>query len=252
MKYTGTHELKHAAIKTYRCLFILLFLTAAYLPLLSQQVPPTYKVKKLSAHLTIDANWNKKVWKKTKAAVITNFIRQVPAFHPDPEVKMRYDAQNIYVIFRVHDRYVRSVTTDINGPVWKDAAVEFFFCPDTSRPNQYFNLEINCGGTPLLGFSSSKPTPEDIKTIEIAHSLPKTNDPEITDAVMWTLEYRLPLSTLRKYSSITQPAKGVKWKANFCKIAENNSNPHYMTWSPITALQPNFHMPQFFGSILFQ
>jgi hypothetical protein len=214
--------------------------------------PPTYEVKRSPAPISIDANWNKKIWKNTNAAVISNFIRKVPSFHPRPEVKMRYDAENIYVIFRVHDRYVRSITTEINGPVWKDAAVEFFFCPDTTRPDQYFNLEINCGGTALLGFRSNSPTPDDIKTIEVAHSLPQTIDPEITDPVTWTLEYRIPLSTLQKYSTVTRPAKGVRWKANFCKIAENNSNPHYMTWSSINAPKPNFHMPQFFGTLLFQ
>lgn len=236
------------------CYPIVLFLICWYNPLISQQagIPPSYEVKKLSAPVSIDGKWEKKTWKETKAVSIKNFIRDVPAFHPVTEVKMRYDAENIYVIFRVHDRYVRSITTDINGPVWKDAAVEFFFCPDTSKPDQYFNLEINCGGTALLGFRSKQPTPEEIKTIQIAHSLPQTVDPEITDPVTWTLEYRIPLTTLEKYSPITRPARGVKWKANFCKIAENNSNPHYMTWSPINAPKPNFHMPQFFGSIIFQ
>lgn len=231
-------------------LFSFLFMLLAFNhPAFSQS---SYRVKKTKEPISIDGKWDKKIWKETKATVINNFIRAVPAFHPITEVKMRYDADNIYVIFRVQDRYVRSITTDVNGPVWKDAAVEFFFCPDTTQPDKYFNLEINCGGTALLGFRSKSPTVEDINTIEIAHSLPKTVNPEITDPVTWTLEYRLPIKTLEKFTAVTHPAKGVKWKANFCKIAENNSNPHHMTWSPITAPNPNFHMPQFFGSILFQ
>lgn len=230
---------------------LLFCLTSRSLPANSQE-PPMYTVAKAHSPISPDANWNKKAWRKTRPTRISNFIRKVPAFQPTAEVKLRYDDDNIYVIFRVQDRYVRSITTDINGPVWKDAAVEFFFCPDTSKPEQYFNLEINCGGTALLGFRSNQPAPEDIKTINIAHSLPKTVDPEITDPLTWTLEYKIPLKTLERYSSITRPKKGVKWKANFCKIAENNSNPHYMTWSPITALKPNFHMPQYFGTLIFQ
>lgn len=230
---------------------LLFCLTCCTIPVAAQK-PPVYKVKKAFAPISIDANWNKKVWKRTKGTPIKNFIRTVPSFQPVAEVKLRYDADNIYVIFRVQDRYVRSITTDINGPVWKDAAVEFFFCPDTTKPDQYFNLEINCGGTPLLGYRSGKPKPEDIKTITIAHSLPEKVDPEITNPLTWTLEYKIPLTTLERYSSITRPTKGMKWKANFCKIAENSSNPHYMTWSPITAPKPNFHMPQFFGTIIFE
>lgn len=234
-----------------RLLLFISLLLCQTIPAISQQAP-VYKVKRTPQPISIDANWNKKAWKKTHSTPIKNFIRKVPDFQPGVDVKMRYDDENIYVIFRVVDRYVRSITTDINGPVWKDAAVEFFFCPDTSKADQYFNLEINCGGTPLLGYRSGKPTPDDIRTINIAHSLPETVDPEIKDPVTWTLEYKIPLSTLERYSSITRPKKGVKWKANFCKIAENNSNPHYMTWSPITAPKPNFHMPQFFGTLIFQ
>lgn len=211
-----------------------------------------YEVKKLTTSLNIDANWNKKVWKKTKSAAVSNFIRGVPAFRPVTEVKMRYDSEHIYVIFRVQDRYVRSITNTIGGPVWKDAAVEFFFCPDTTMPEKYFNLEINCGGTALLGYRAKKPIEEDIKTIVIAHSLPEVVDPEITDPTTWTLEYSIPLSMLEKYTKVTRPAKGVKWKANFYKIAENNSNPHHITWSPVTAPKPNFHMPQYFGTLVFQ
>src|SRR3546814_10281760 len=113
---------------------------------------------------------------------ITNFIGEVPAFVPNAQVKMMYDDQNVYVIFRVQDRYVRNVTKDIGGPVYKDSAVEFFFSPDTNHPLTYFNLEVNCGGTPLLGFRSEerkRPSVDDIKKIEIAHSMPQITDPEI-------------------------------------------------------------------------
>ena len=239
------------------CFFVLVLVACSLtVPACSQESgeagPPVYKVKRLTTSLPIDAEWNKKAWKKVKTAVVGNFIREVPAFRPVTEVKMQYDDENIYVIFRVHDRYVRCLTNTIGGPVWKDAAVEFFFCPDTSKPTSYFNLEINCGGTALLGYRSKKPTEEDIKMITIAHTLPEIVDPEIKEPVIWTLEYRIPLRMLEKYASITRPVKGVKWKANFAKIAENNSNPHHMTWSPITAAKPNFHMPQYFGTLQFE
>jgi len=239
---------------------IILFITVVSVAFKDQDSPyplpgakaPTYTIKHQRMPIVIDGNWNKKQWRRIKAVEVTDFIREIPNFRPRTEVKMSYDTANIYVIFRVHDRYVRCITKEPDGPVWKDAAVELFFCPDTTQPDQYFNLEINCGGTALLGYRSNKPDKEDISTIEIAHSLPQIVDPEIKEPVVWTLEYRLPLKTLSKYCHITRPQKGVTWKVNFCKIAENNSNPHYMTWSPIDAPNPSFHMPQFFGSVVFK
>ena len=93
---------------------------------------------------------------------------------------------------------------------------------------------------------------DDIKKIEIAHTLPQIIDPEMKDPVTWTLEYRIPIAILEKYSSVTRPKKGVDWKANFYKIAENSSNPHYITWSKIDKPRPDFHVPQAFGKLIFE
>ena len=57
---------------------------------------------------------------------------------------------------------------------------------------------------------------------------------------------------LEKYSVITHPARGVEWKANFYKIAENSSNPHYITWSEVGIDHPDFHRPEFFGKLIFE
>jgi hypothetical protein len=180
---------------------------------------------------------------------------------------MVYDNDNIYVIFKVKDKYVRCVTDRINGPVYKDSAVEFFFSPDAENPLRYFNLETNCGGTPLMQFhthvagrrESKLLSEEDIGRIEIAASLPKIVDPEISGDITWTVEYRIPIAMLRQYSPITAPAKGVEWRANFYKIAENNSNPHHIAWSKIEPFwsiynysRPNFHIPEAFGRLIFK
>jgi hypothetical protein len=218
-------------------------------------ITPAYRVARLKHAMKVDGKWDKPEWKHVQSTKIEHFIREVPNFVPQVEVKMMYDDNNLYLIFRVQDRYVRCISKDVNGPVWKDAAVEFFFSPDSAAPRNYFNLEMNSGGTPLLGFSirgDKKPDADDAGTIEIAHSLPQIVDPEIKDPVTWTIECRIPLQTLEKYTHVVHPKKGVAWRANFCKIAENNSNPHHMTWAVIDAPKPNFHMPQFFGLLQFQ
>jgi len=213
---------------------------------------PVYNIKRLKKAMKIDANWNKPQWKNIKAVDVTHFMGDIPKFRPTVQAKMTYDNENIYVIFHVQDRYVHIVTKDIGGQVWTDSAAEFFFSPDTSLPLNYFNLEVNGGGTPLLGYRGKKPTVEDIKMIEIAHTLPQIVDPEITEPVTWTLEYRIPLAMLEKYANVTRPKPGVVWKANFYKIAEKTSNPHYITWSVIQNDKPNFHLPKFFGTLKFQ
>ena len=99
---------------------------------------------------------------------------------------------------------------------------------------------------------SKKLDVDDIKKVEIFSSLPKTIDPEINEPVTWTIEYKIPIAMLEKYATVTHPSKGVEWKANFYKIAENSTNPHYITWSVIELEKPNFHAPQFFGKLVFE
>lgn len=217
-----------------------------------------YEVVRLKQSMKIDADWNKPQWQQSKAVMIENYMGSRPKFHPIAQAKMMYNDDNLYIIFSVRDRYVRCITKDINGPVWEDACVEFFFSPDTSFPERYFNLEINCGGTPLMhyniipGEDISMLAHDDIAMIEIAHSLPRIIDPEITEPVSWTIEYSIPLVLIEKYSTMTRPKSGINWKANFYKIAENSSNPHYLTWSFVDNFEPDFHLPQFFGLLRFQ
>lgn len=217
-----------------------------------------YEVVKAKQPVKIDADWNKKQWKKVKPVTITNYMGQVPGFKPEAQVKVAYDKDNIYVIFRVKDKFVRCITNRNNGPVFRDSAVEFFFAPDAKAPLRYFNLETNCGGTALFQYhtvartESKRISSEEIDLVEIAHSLPEIIDPEIAEEVTWTIEYRLPIALLQKYSAITAPEKGVEWKANFYKIAENTSNPHYITWSKVDRPRPDFHVPEYFGRLIFK
>lgn len=219
---------------------------------------PFYMVKKLTGGMQINADWNKPQWKDIEAIHLNNSIGKEPLFRPVVKAKMMYSNDAIYVIFNVEDRFIRCVTKDVNGPVCEDSAVEFFFSPDENAGEKYFNLETNCGGTPLMYYNTVPRKTfkilgtADILQIEIAHSLPQIINPEIKGPVTWTIEYRIPVSLLEKYSNVTQPRPGSTWKANFYKCADKTSNPHYLTWAHISTDQPDFHLPQFFGELKFE
>ncbi len=216
-----------------------------------------YKVKYTCNNFPPDANWNKNEWRDIESISITNKLLIEPLFTPTTKIKLLYNKDYIYVIFKVEDKYIRSVYTEINSPVSKDSCVEFFFTPSNSKVTGYFNLETNAGGTRLIRFQKGYNIEkimmdiEDIKSIEIAHSLPEIVKPEILTETTWTLEYRIPLKMLKSYSEITQPTKGVIWRANFYKTAGENSNPHYLSWNKIIHPDPNFHLPEFFGELEF-
>ncbi|MDQ1328144.1 MAG: Carb-bd dom fam9 protein [Candidatus Poribacteria bacterium] len=216
-----------------------------------------YEVHRLAGTISIDGKWDKPQWRNIKSIEIKNHMGEKPKYQPATKVKMVYDDEHIYVIFRVEDQYVRSVAEEYHGPVWRDSCVEFFFTPGQDLTLGYLNLEVNCGGTALLHYQKSpgqdvkEAHVADMDQIKIAHSLPKIVDPEITEPIVWTIEYRLPFAVIQKYCQITMPEPGGVWRANFYKCAESNSHPHWLTWSFVEHRQPNFHLPAFFGTLEF-
>ncbi|SHN24295.1 Carbohydrate-binding family 9 [Cyclobacterium lianum] len=224
----------------------------------STSEPSRYPVHPVTQPITIDGNWEKEVWRNTPSAEIALHMGDRPHFSPKTQLKLRYDKKNIYGIFKVEDRYVRCLVQEVNGPVSTDSCVEFFFSPDVTAPLEYFNLEINCAGVPLMHHvTKPRKTYEvldasDIAQIEIAHSMPDKVDPEIQDEVTWYIEFSMPLDILKKYREITTPAPGVTWKANFYKTGSKTSNPHFFTWNEVVNERPDFHLPAYFGEIIFQ
>ena len=164
-----------------------------------------YQVQKLDQPIKLDGNWEKNIWKNVPALEIKNYMGEKPEHLPRAQAKLLYDDNNLYVIFRVEDQYVRAVATEYHGPVWEDSCAEFFFTPGADVKKGYYNLEMNCGGTMLFNcqpFPERKTVPiadEDLARIEVAHSMPRIVDPEIDQPTQWTVSYRLPFDILDKY-----------------------------------------------------
>jgi hypothetical protein len=206
----------------------------------------------------IDAVWDNKFWKGSEPQRLNNYMGSKPSHFPETQVKLKYDNNNIYVIFRVKDHYVRAVAKETNGKVYEDSCVELFFTPGSDVNRGYFNLETNCKGVFLFqyhlnngkkqGFVDSK----DAGEIEMSHSLEKNAENEITEPLVWTIEYKIPFSILSKYMDVDKPASGVRWKANFYKCGDKTSHPHWLTWAPVVFPKPNFHLPEFFGWLEFK
>ncbi|MDA0839967.1 MAG: carbohydrate-binding family 9-like protein [Planctomycetota bacterium] len=216
------------------------------------------KIRKVSAPVDVHSGWDELPWDGIQPNLLGEFMGDQPEHRPVVEFKIAYDAQFLYVTFKVGDRYVRAVANHYQDSVCWDSCVEFFFTPGPDVSEGYFNLEVNCGGTALFHFQKKQgqgvvPIPEsDFNRIQIAHSQPETVEQELAGPVTWTLGYALPFDILRHYRSFEEPASGVTWRANFYKCGDRTSHPHWLTWSPVDNPRPNFHLPDFFGKVQFE
>jgi hypothetical protein len=207
-------------------------------------------------------NWQGERWSGANILEVNEFHPRSSDHRPITRAKLLHDGKTLYVLFHVHDRYVRCVHTTYQSFVSRDSCVEFFLQPDSQ--GGYFNFEVNCGGTMLLyyiedatrsenaPFRKFTPVPAQLaKAVRIWHSLPERVEPEISDPVDWTLGWAVPLSVLEAYVGMLRSKPLREWRGNFFKCADETSHPHWASWSPIGEVL-RFHLPDRFGALRFQ
>lgn len=220
-----------------------------------------YRIAKLQKPIDLSSGW--KSWEEIQpdTIIVDKYMGGEPKHKPDVKAKVAYDDEAFYVIFHVKDQYVRAVAESHQGNVWEDSCVEFFFTPNEDTKKGYFNVEMNCGGTVLFHFQRIPRSPDrfvltddDLSSVGIFHSLPKIVDPEIRDPTEWTVAYRIPFDLIKNRfpDEFVAARKGTIWRANFYKCADSSSHPHWLTWSRVDRSQPDFHRPEYFGSIIFE
>ena len=63
---------------------------------------------------------------------------------------------------------------------------------------------------------------------------------------IWTAELAIPMRVLT-----TQFDPALPWRANFYRVEGKVEPRRYMAWQPTHTPQPNFHVPEFFGTLSF-
>ncbi len=237
---------------------LLLLLTIFSSLSFSQEDGMIYKIKRIDKDISIDGKWDKNIWTDVEAIQLSNYMGSKPEHFPTVYAKLVYSDTDLYVIFKVIDQYVKSIAEEYQGKVYEDSCVEFFFTPADNSSKGYFNLETNCGGVQLFYFNSkdeilsSDIKNEDHQKLTVAHSLPKFNNPEIKKNVTWYIEYKIPFEVISKYYKTGNPKSKTVWRGNFYKCADETSHPHWLTWNKVDNPTPNFHLPQYFGTLIFE
>ena len=176
------------------------------------------------------------------------------AFPYRPEVFFRiaHTGDAILLHYKVKENSARARYSKDDDPVYKDSCVEFFVSP--ANDNIYYNLECNCIGTLLFRGKENgerEIAPAGIPAlIDRWASLGNTPFEEHTGEIEWEVALVLPYAAFFKHQISSLDGKTVR--ANFYKCGDDLPVPHFLSWNPIEAEKPNFHLPQFFGTLLFE
>jgi hypothetical protein len=174
------------------------------------------------------------------------------SYKPDVNLAVSYSDTEIFLRYYVTEDYFKAEMTESNQNVYEDSCVEFFVSP--SDDGIYYNFEFNGIGTCLMGTGTSRQDsrradPEIISRIRRLSSVGIKSVPERTGKFEWTLTVAISLRAFFHHD--IKELKGKIFRANFYKCGDGLRVPHYVTWNPIGTQNPDFHRPEFFGTMRF-
>ncbi len=156
----------------------------------------------------------------------------------------------LYVFMRSEEKDIRAIQTEQNGPIYTDSCLEFFLMPSL-QSNLYLNIEANPKG--VIYFSVGKERegrlliteegPEDLQMEAQVH-------PAQYGGNGWCVRYNLPYKLIQKYVPEFNPLDPLSMRGNFYKCGDGLSQPHWGMWSKVGTEKPDFHRPEYFGSII--
>jgi len=208
----------------------------------------------------LEDEWDAPAWARAETLELAHFRPEGSAHRPRTRARLLHTGDGLAGIFRVEDRYVRSVHRQFGDPVYEDSCVEIFLQPRPERG--YLNFEMNAGGTLLAShvtdprrvagaLAAAKPLrPAEARRVCVRSSLPAVVEPELAGPVEWQLAFFIPLELVEGHVGALGPLAGQAWRANLYKCGDKTSHPHWGSWAPLDAR--NFHLPHCFGTLEFE
>lgn len=173
-------------------------------------------------------------------------------YRPNVNFRIAYTDNAVLLNFKVKEKSVRARYREDNDSVWTDSCVEFFIIP--ANDGIYYNIECNCIGTLLIGAGTEK-TKRERATQDVTSNVQRWsslgNQPfeERAEETDWEMSLIIPYTAFFKHRISSLERKTVK--ANFYKCGDELQTPHFLSWNPIGTGMPNFHLPEFFGALVF-
>ena len=126
--------------------------------------------------------------------------------------------------------------------LWDRDVCEIFLAPDATHPERYFEFEAAPSGEWVdLGIvvtATGRDTDWDFNSgMTTAARL---------DAEVLKIGIRIPWTDV-----IPKPQKGDVWRANVFRCIGPEAPERYLAWRPTRTPEPNYHVPEAFGMLLF-
>lgn len=149
--------------------------------------------------------------------------------------------------FYVKDDYFQSRQRPVNSAVNKDNCVEFFI---SFNEDAYYNIEFNSLGVGKMAYGAKRTKRHFMPVSTVKKIIAMTKLEQKGKSFDWEMVLYIPTEVF-EFNEITS-LNGLVCKANFYKCGDDLPKPHFLAWNPIQRLEPDFHVPEYFGKIVFK
>lgn len=166
-------------------------------------------------------------------------------YKPQVEAKIYHDNKNFFISFKVFEKNPLAKKTEHMAMVCEDSCVEWFvnFTPDSS--DKYFNFEVNALGTMHAAYRKDRHEGEFLELCDI-------DSMDIQPNVLedfWTVSYKIDFDLIKKYAPEFDIEQCSYIKMNLYKCGDLTQVPHYGACFKVGCENPDFHRPEYFGSV---
>ncbi len=173
-------------------------------------------------------------------------------YRPQVKFNIAWGEREIYIKYYVREKHTRAEKSHTNEMVCEDSCVEFFVSPEDD--GLYYNFEFNPIGTALMGsghgrHDSARAEPKLVDFIRRLTTMGSEPFSEITGDIRWSLTVAIPLEVFFRHK--VGNLAGKTFRANFYKCGDRLTTPHFVTWNPVATEKPDYHRPEYFGTLKF-
>lgn len=170
-----------------------------------------------------------------------NWVEQYPVA-PRTTFTIAHTNEMLYVRYEVKGEVPLATKTNDLELVNEDACVEIFI--GDADNTHYWNFEFNPAG--VCNASHRKERKVDVVRLNAEQLASIQRYGQQLCAAHWTLLVGIPLALI-DLDLTREHAR----RANLYKCGDKTAMKHYASWNAIEAPAPAFHLPEFFGEIVF-
>ena len=195
------------------------------------------------------ADLNSAEWNNAQRVQIDRYWSGAPApANRHAEARMLWSTKALHVRFVCHQAEPLVVSekpqtlTKTMG-LWDRDVCEIFIAPDPHVIERYLEFEAAPTGEWLdvaIHWTAEKRESDWQFNSHLTAAARVEND-------RVTIAMRIPWNHW-----IHEPQKGERWRVNLFRCVGKDPNRGYLAWQPTLTPQPNFHVPQVFGSLVFK